>query len=100
METSKGFRIDKKDRVNFRISIERLFDLREDFRSTVNRCLCSEKALDGVCHPQICFFELYSLLYPLGGYYPRTKRGEQLYLRSTMDSIFAEAKKKIKKEKK
>lgn len=87
MRESKGFRISDKERIHFRISIERLMDLRADLRSAVDRCMCTKKAMQGICHPPSCYFELYSILYPRGGYYPRKKRGEQLFLRSTQDSV-------------
>lgn len=101
MHISKGFRISDKEKIHLRISIEKLFDLRAELRNAVDRCMCTKKAMQGICHPPSCYFELYSLLYPRGGYYPRSKRGEQLFLRSTQDSVASkkEQQKKSKRRK-
>lgn len=72
----------------------KLEGLRKDFRTIVNRCMCTKRSLEGACLPSKCCPRLYKKLYPRGGYYQRKAVGDQLFLRA---SIAIGEKRKIKK---
>jgi len=48
---------------------EKIRRMRTEFRILVERCMCSQKHLKGVCKPNRCFPTLYKTLYPKGGFY-------------------------------
>lgn len=61
---------------------EALCELRKEFRTIVNRCMCPQRSLEGRCAPSKCYSKLYKKLYPKGGYYQRKAVGDQLFLRA------------------
>lgn len=62
----------------------KLEGLRKDFRTMVNRCMCTGRSFEGACFPSKCYPRLYKRLYPQGGYYQRKAVGNQLFLRASI----------------